>query len=169
MQTDFLQLPVYGADDENNPTDTIEGFVDFNRAQLVSLFYNITTGILIINTTTVLSEGQSQLTTFPKQSVTNGKLEKSKTAFEHHITYKSHSRPAEMFVNKKQDIEAVYAFVYGKDYAFPGFAEHEKYLAKVEAAKIAAKQREETEALGLVNAQGEPLSAENTGKIITMD
>ena len=171
-QSDFIKVTIYGQNQEGGELEKA-GTVLINKNRIVSALFSIGNATLILETTTIITTGSNQHTMVPKLAVQKGKIVRtSESAYKEGEVWQVNAEPATLQITDKAEILAVWDTIFPGD-TFTGFDEHEALAAKMAALREQkekeAKEAAEREALGLVTADGQPLTEENIGQAPILD
>ena len=173
--SEFILVPLEGKPDDELDLVEIIGHVLVNRSHLVSVQFNVTTGTLLVTTTTSIGSGGTTYQWEPEEKIVKRDNQFGKVKVPGKFQEKSYDNwgfePACIIVSDREAIKRIWKEVY-PGVEFTGFAEHEALVNKISELK-SAKQREidekaKNEALGLTKVDGSPLTGDTVEKPIIL-
>lgn len=168
---EFILVPLEGKPDDELDLVEVIGHVLINPIHLVSAQFNVTTGTLLVTTTTSIGSGGTTYQWEPEEKIVKRDNQFGKVKVPGKFQEKSYDNwgiePASILVKDRKAIEKIWKVLY-PSVEFTGFAEHEALINKISELK-SAKQREidekaKAEALGLTKVDGSPLTSDTVEK-----
>lgn len=171
-QSEFIKVTIFGQVQEGAPSEKA-GTVLINKNRIVSVMFNIASGVLIIETTGNIISGSNQHTMVPKLAVQKGKIVRiSESAYKEGEVWEINGEPTTLQISDREEVLAIWKTLYPDD-TFTGFDEHDALAARMKALREQKekelKEAAEREALGLVTTDGQPLTEENLGQAPILD